>query len=108
MPGAHPPETPEGVPGPGFLAGSWRGVVECMIGRSCLFDQRSFLIGFIPVSHESACRWAGLWWRIRRTLLQRRILHEREEAVMDQAHPDKRLLPLTLGAIGVVYGDIGT
>ena len=27
---------------------------------------------------------------------------------MDQAHPDKRLLPLTLGAIGVVYGDIGT
>jgi KUP system potassium uptake protein len=27
---------------------------------------------------------------------------------MDSAHPDKRLLPLTLGAIGVVYGDIGT
>ena len=27
---------------------------------------------------------------------------------MDHAHPDKRLLPLTLGAIGVVYGDIGT
>jgi KUP system potassium uptake protein len=27
---------------------------------------------------------------------------------MDKAHPEKRLLPLTLGAIGVVYGDIGT
>jgi KUP system potassium uptake protein len=27
---------------------------------------------------------------------------------MDKAHPERRLLPLTLGAIGVVYGDIGT
>jgi KUP system potassium uptake protein len=27
---------------------------------------------------------------------------------MDPAHPGKRLFPLTLGALGVVYGDIGT
>ncbi|HEY9023447.1 MAG TPA: KUP/HAK/KT family potassium transporter, partial [Burkholderiaceae bacterium] len=27
---------------------------------------------------------------------------------MDTAHRRKALLPLTLGAIGVVYGDIGT
>ena len=27
---------------------------------------------------------------------------------MDSEHEGKRLLPLTLGAIGVVYGDIGT